>query len=212
MELKILYEDNHLIAVDKPVGVPVELGGGVKPLTEYIKEYLAEKYNKTGNVFLGIIHRLDQPVTGVIIFAKTSKGASRLSEQFRERTVKKIYHALIEGELKKDGEFVGKLQKDERNRKAIIGIGSEIRLKYRVLGTGSGKTLVEVDLGTGKFHQIRAILSDMGHPIVGDVKYGSKIRMKEGEIALRATELVFRKPTVDETVSIKVEKAGWEVL
>ena len=213
MELKVLYEDNHLIAIDKPAGIPVEPGSGVESLSEYVKEYLKEKYGKPGNVFLGIVHRLDQPVTGVIVFAKTSKGASRLSEQIRDRKVKKIYHALIEGELEKDGEFSGFLEKDEKNRKAILGKeGKEARLKYKVLAHKAGKTLIEVDLGTGRFHQIRAVMSGLGHPVVGDVKYGSKIRLPEGEIALRATELSFKKPTEDEMLNIKVEKAAWENL
>lgn len=213
MKLKVLYEDNHLIAVDKPAGIPVEPGGGVRPLTEYVKDYLKEKYNKPGNVFLGIIHRLDQPVTGVIVFAKTSKGASRLSEQIRDRKVKKVYHALIEGELKKDGEFVGFMEKDKATRKATIGAeGKEARLKYKVLAHKPDKTLVEVDLTTGRFHQIRAVMSDMGHPVLGDIKYGSKVTLPEGEICLRAVELSFKKPTEDGMLDIKVEKAAWENL
>ena len=213
MKLKVLYEDNHLIAVDKPAGIPVEPGGGTRPLTEYVKDYLREKYNKPGNVFLGIIHRLDQPVTGVIVFAKTSKGASRLSEQIRDRKVKKVYHALVEGELKEDGEFVGFMEKDKTTRKAAIGAeGKEARLKYKVLAHKPDKTLVEVDLTTGRFHQIRAVMSDMGHPVLGDIKYGSKVTLPEGEICLRAVELYFKKPTEDGMSDIKVEKAAWENL
>ena len=213
MKLKVLYEDNHLIAVDKPAGIPVEPGGGTRPLTEYVKDYLREKYNKPGNVFLGIIHRLDQPVTGVIVFAKTSKGASRLSEQIRDRKVKKVYHALVEGELKEDGEFVGFMEKDKTTRKAAIGAeGKEARLKYKVLAHKPDKTLVEVDLTTGRFHQIRAVMSDMGHPVLGDIKYGSKVTLPEGEICLRAVELSFKKPTEDGMLDIKVEKAAWENL
>ena len=211
-KLNILYEDNHLIAILKPAGVPVEPGGGSKPLTEYVRDYLREKYKKPGNIFLGIVHRLDQPVSGIIVFAKTSKGASRLSEQFRAGTVKKIYHALVAGEVKNGGEFSGFITKDLRKRTAeITEAGKAARLKYEVIGLGSGKTLLRIDLGTGRFHQIRAVLAGLGYPIEGDVKYGSSTRLPEGEIALRARELILKKATTDETVTLRAPEAEWEV-
>lgn len=210
-ELKVLYEDNHLIAVMKPAGVPVEPGGGSKPLTEYVRDYLREKYDKPGNIFIGIVHRLDQPVSGVLVFAKTSKGASRLSEQFRAGEVGKIYHALVAGEINKSGEFSGFIEKDSRTRKArLTDVGKEARLKYEVVVSGSGKTLLRINLGTGRFHQIRAILASLGHPIEGDVKYGSRKRFPGGEIALRARELSFKKAAADEVVSITAPEAWWE--
>lgn len=210
-KLKVLYEDNHLIAVLKPAGVPVEPGGGTKPLTEYVREYLREKYKKPGNIFLGIAHRLDQPVSGAIVFAKTSKGASRISEQFREGEVKKIYHALVFGEIKKGGEFFGSIEKDNQTRKArLTGSGKEARLKYEVIASGLGKTLLKIDLGTGRFHQIRAVFASLGYPIEGDIKYGSRTRLPGGEIALRARELAFRRATTEGEVVVKAPEARWE--
>lgn len=224
-EIKIIYEDNHLIVVDKPAGIPVEGNDRNKnSLLENIKTMIKERDKKEGNVFLGIVHRLDQSVTGLIIFAKTSKGASRLSEQFRERQIEKVYEAFVEGKMnQKKGEIVLYFAKNETGRKATVSDrffkGSlEGVMYYRVLETIKYKdkeySKLEVELETGRFHQIRASLSFIGHPVVGDVKYGSMMNIRNGEeIGLRAVKLKFKRATLnqdvidedDEFIKLKVE-------
>ena len=212
MDLKVLYEDNHLIAVYKPSGVLVqEDKTGDSSLLDQVKYYLKNKYHKPGKVFLGLVHRLDRPVSGVIIFAKTSKGASRLSEQFREHTVEKIYHALVVGKpTQEKGELTHYLQKNEKNNKVIISSqpfkdAQEARLHYEIINTKEKFSLLKIKLGTGRSHQIRAQLSEMGHPIVGDVKYGAPAPLPDKSLALCATSLTFQTATGEETKKIEVE-------
>ncbi len=213
MDLKVLYEDNHLIAVYKPAGVLVQgnKSGDISMLEE-VKMYLKNKYQKPGNVFLGLIHRLDRNVDGVVLFAKTSKGASRLSEQFREHTVEKIYHAWVEGVPgNKNGRLTNYLRHDENQNKTEIcneGQGDRAELAYELVRTegefSKGFTLLKVILKTGRHHQIRAQLSYIGHPIVGDIKYGSKIKLSEQRIALTATSLTFETATVRERKIVSI--------
>lgn len=244
--LRVLYEDNHLIAVYKPAGVLVQGGGFAESegkdagenLMDEVKKYLKEKYKKTGDVFLGLIHRLDRNVAGVVLFAKTSKGASRLSEQFREHTVEKIYHAWVEGVLsKRPTGQAGAGQADvailknylvhhERNNKTEV-FDEEVQgsdyaeLSYEIVdekGEGAtAKTLIKIKLKTGRQHQIRAQFSHLGHPILGDVKYGSTKAFTDQHIALYATELHFDTATpvlgatevARQVISIPVPEELW---
>lgn len=211
--MNALYEDNHLIAVMKPAGVLVQGDANEREcLLEDVRAYLKEKYQKPGDAFVGLIHRLDRPVSGIVLFAKTSKGASRLSEQFREHTIRKVYHALVEGRMEKEeGEIVSKLEKDEVTKKTRISEdGKEARLAYRVVKEIGKNSLVEIDLGTGRFHQIRAQFASIDHPIVGDKKYGAHVTLPHGDIALAATRLEFKKATGDERVTVEIDVPTWK--
>ncbi len=201
MEIKVLYEDNHLIAVEKPAGVLVQ-----EELLPGVKAYIKEKYQKPGNVFLGLIHRLDRNVSGIILFAKTSKGASRLSEQFREHSNQKIYHAWVEGVPKQATATLKNylLKNEEKNVTKVFDKevpGSQYaELSYEVIKSEEHPefgmcTLVKVILKTGRSHQIRAQLSYIGCPIVGDVKYGAQKALPDQSLKLVATELHFDTAT-----------------
>lgn len=211
--MEILYEDNHLIAVFKPAGILTQADdSGAKCLMDDVKKYLKEKYQKPGNVFLGLLHRLDCNVGGIVLFAKTSKGASRLSEQFRERTVKKQYHAVIEGVLiEKKQTLVHFLKKDSGKNKVEIFNNDDdpdakrVELDYEVVKSNGKFSLLKINLHTGKSHQIRAQLSFIGHPIVGDAKYGSKEKLKDDSIALCATSLSFQTATGGKNKTIAVD-------
>lgn len=205
-KINILYEDNHIIAVEKPSGVLID------DLMERVKLFLKEKYSKPGNVYLGMVHQLDRPVSGIVLFGKTSKGASRLSEQFRDRETGKIYHAWVEGNIKGTDTISNYIKKDENRRKAFV-YSEEVRdsklaeLDYAAVkkekieattahpgkpGSPDVITLVKVRLKTGRFHQIRAQLARAGHPVIGDVKYGSKISFPDSHIELAATSMTFK--------------------
>lgn len=207
--LRVLYEDNHVIAVVKPARVPIQGDiSGDSSLLELVKAYLKAKYEKPGNVFLGLVHRLDRPVSGVVVFAKTSKAASRLSESFRTRDVEKVYQAWVEGSVKGQGQLKHFL-KSEEGRPVEVRANSfegakEAILNYRVLETGSEKSLLEITLLTGRKHQIRAQLGIIGHAILGDKKYGSKFKFREGEIALTAVRLKFPHPTKEESILVEL--------
>lgn len=210
--LKVLYEDNHLIAVVKPAGILVQGDeSGDESLMDVVKTYLKEKYQKPGNVFLGLIHRLDRNVSGIVIFAKTSKGASRLSEQFRSHSTKKIYHALVEGHLAKaEGVLKDFLDKDEKNMKAVISKkGKEAILSYHVVKEIGSNTLVRIELETGRFHQIRAQFAHAGHPLVGDVKYGAHSPLPDQKIALSATELECKTAVGDQLIHLEIPVPEW---
>ncbi len=208
--LSVLFEDNHAVAVFKPPGVPVAPdASGDLCLFDMVKRYLKETYKKPGNVFLGLVHRLDRPVSGVVVFAKTSKGASRLSEQFRMRTVSKVYHALVVGVFKTNhGVLRNFLKKNERHsvRRAVCDDrdGDLAELSYDVVSTNGIFSLVTVYLHTGKFHQIRAQLSAAGCPIVGDVKYGASEPLPDASICLIANELAFFTATTHERIVLRV--------
>jgi 23S rRNA pseudouridine1911/1915/1917 synthase len=207
--MKVLYEDNHLIAVYKPAGILVQGDkSGEITLMDEVKKYLKEKHNKPGNVFLGLLHRLDRPVSGIILFAKTSKGASRLSEQFRNHTVKKIYQAVVEGKPKNDQQIlVNFLKKDEQKNKVEVFDkevpgSQQAELFYKVLRSNKKHSLLEVELKTGRPHQIRAQLSHIKCPIVGDIKYGASFVLPDKLIALSAIELTFKLPTQEAVKTI----------
>lgn len=199
-ELEVLFEDNHLLVVNKPAMLPtMGVAEGAPSLLKLAKEYIARKYQKPGNVYLGIVSRLDTPVTGVTILARTSKAAARLSEEFRERRVQKIYWAVVEGKPHPpDDTLVHHLRKDERHRKAHVthadapGAQSAI-LKFRTLCSTGGLSLLEIELETGRKHQIRVQLAKHGFPIIGDRKYGSARGFGRG-IALHARQLIVAHP------------------
>ncbi|MEK7645911.1 MAG: RluA family pseudouridine synthase [Patescibacteria group bacterium] len=216
MDIKVLYEDNHLIAAYKPAGVLVQKGEGPEhdddTLYWQVKMFLKERDQKPGNVFLGVLHRLDRVVSGIVLFAKTSKGAARLSEQIRERTITKIYHAVVEGHVDlEESMLIDTIRKDSGSIKAIVGgdasieLGNEAVLYYWRLQSNQKYSLLKIQLETGRFHQIRAQLSAIGHPIVGDVKYGASEALTDRSIMLCATELHFKTATSDENIKISIE-------
>ena len=204
--MKILYEDNHVIALVKPPGLAtMGLPDGKETLFTQTKAYIKEKYAKPGEVYLGVVSRLDVPVSGIILFARTSKAAARLNEQFREHTVKKIYAALVEGAIfPVEGECVDYLCEDGRHRKVWRtqpGEGKECKLRYRKLRQLDRCSLIEIQLETGRKHQIRAQLASRGFPIKGDIKYGAKMSFPDG-IALHAWKLTFSHPTTKERIEL----------
>ena len=201
-DLQVLYEDNHLLVVLKPAGVLAQgdVTGDVS-LLEIGKQWLVQKYQKPGNVFLGLVHRLDRPVSGIVVFAKTSKAANRLCVQFRERAVQKTYLAVVEGRLASPADkLVHYIQKRTGNRRVHIfrephEKSDRAELSYQVLEETADKSLVQVQIHTGRHHQIRAQLSAIGHPILGDHKYRSSIQLANRAIALCAFQLGFSHPT-----------------
>ncbi len=222
--LKILYEDNHLIAVYKPAGTLVQGDkSGDASLMDEVKAHIKRVYNKPGNVFLGLIHRLDRNVDGIVLFAKTSKGASRLSEQWRERTVKKVYHAWVMGIVNdKEKTLVNFLKHDESQNFAEVfdvetrgADKAELSFDLIKVEKDNDKTgdfsLLKISLKTGRHHQIRAQLSHYGHPIVGDSKYGSTVRLPDQKIALTETSLTFKTATTDEekTITLEIPEKTW---
>lgn len=217
--LEVLYEDNHLLALVKPAGLAtMGLADDQPTLLTYARQYIKEKYHKPGNVYLGVISRLDAPVTGVVVFARTSKAARRLTEQFRTRTVEKSYWAVVEGLLRPEtGSYVDWLGEDERHRRMhIVGRtmpgAKEARLSYRWLKTLPEASLVEIALETGRKHQIRLQLAHHGHPIVGDRKYGSQRKFPAG-IALHARRLVVAHPVSEKPVELVAPlPSAWRAL
>ena len=203
----MLYEDNHLIAVVKPAGV-LSQGDktGDSSILDEVRKYIKDKYEKPGNVFLGLLHRLDRPVSGIMLFAKTSKGAARLSEQFRNHAVEKTYHALVLGKPEKaKGVLVNFLIKDEKLKKAREKAGGEqARLHYEVIQFNGKCSLLKIKIEGGKFHQIRSQLSLAGFPILGDVKYGAGQPFPDESILLCATGLSFKAATTDEMVNLMI--------
>jgi 23S rRNA pseudouridine1911/1915/1917 synthase len=200
-QLDVLYEDNHLLVVVKPAGIPTQgVSSDRESLLVLAREYVKRKYGKPGNVYLGVVSRLDTPVSGAIVFARTSKSARRLNEQFRARTVRKVYWALVEGNPSpSSGECVDWVIHDDRRRRMQIARpgtaeAQEARLAYRRVRTFSGISLLEVELQTGRKHQIRVQLAHRGWPIVGDTRYGSRHSFPAG-IALHARRLMLVHPT-----------------
>ena len=193
----ILLYDNHILVVDKPAGIATQ-----PDLTELAKAWVKKKFNKPGNVFLEPIHRLDKPVAGVVLFARTSKALSRLQEQMRERQIEKIYEAWVEGSPKQQrGELRHHLLHGSF-RAEISTDGKEAILEYEVMKKEKNHSELRIRLHTGRYHQIRAQLSAVGCPVLGDAKYGSHVTWKDG-IALYARELSFKHPVTQEQVTVK---------
>lgn len=204
-----LYEDNHVIVVSKRVGEIVQGDKtGDEPLSETVKAYLKEKYRKPGEVFLGVVHRLDRPVSGVVLFARTSKALSRLSEMFRTRSVRKTYWAIVGNQPPaSEGTLTHWLTRNPKNNTAraydreVPGSKQAI-LDYRIVGRSDRYWLLEVDLHTGRHHQIRCQLAKMGCPIRGDLKYGAPRSNPDGGISLHARRIVFEHPVSHQTVDV----------
>lgn len=196
----VIYEDNHLLAVYKPSGLLVQGDRtGDICLLDLGKRWLKARYRKPGNVFLAMVHRLDRPVAGVVLFARTSKAAGRLSRQFRERSVDKHYLAVVGGSVSKEADrLIDHIERRDRLSRVVptpTDRSQEARLHYTVLGRDSGKSLLKVCLETGRRHQIRIQLAHMGHPILGDLRYGAATPLPGREIALLAHELKVDHPT-----------------
>lgn len=203
---RILYEDNHLIAVNK-IASEIVQGDKTGDLTlpDTIKAYLKEKYRKPGNVFCGVIHRLDRPTSGVVLFAKTSKALERMNEQFRLKEIEKTYLALVEGNLEGNGTIINHLRKNEKQNKSYVvnqAMGKEAKLRYEAIKAYNHYTLVKIVLETGRHHQIRCQLANMGFPIKGDLKYGAKRSNKDGSIGLHAASISFHHPTTKELILV----------
>ncbi len=211
--LKVIYEDNHYIAVNKPAGWLVQADStGDLTLAELVKQYIKIRYKKPGDVFLGIVHRLDRPVSGVLFFARTSKGLSRMNKLFKEREMEKTYLAIVkERPYPIEGELIHYLIKDrEKNKvKAYDFKSSRAKnakkavLTYKLIGEKEGYHLLEVNLKTGRPHQIRVQLSKLGSPIWGDLKYGSPQPLDDGSIGLHCIHMKFMHPVKKEPVFVK---------
>lgn len=202
--INIIYEDNHLLVVEKPINVPVQADkSGDEDLLTMLKKYLKEKYNKPGEVYLGLVHRLDRPVGGVMVFAKTSKAASRLSKQVQKHEFKKIYMAVIEGKVSESGTFKDKLKKDEKtNITRVSEDGKEAELSYNLIGFVNNLSLVRISLKTGRSHQIRVQFASRKIPLYGDQKYNPNA--VKNQIALFASKLEFKHPITKEVMSFEL--------
>ena len=207
--MEVIYEDNHLIAVDKTCREIVQGDKtGDTPLSEQLKAWLKEKYQKPGNVFVGVTHRLDRPVSGVVLFAKTSKALARLNEMFRLGQVKKTYWAIVTARPpQEEGELIHYLVRNEQQNKSYAydrerqGSKQAI-LHYRLIATSDRYWLLEVDLKTGRHHQIRCQLSKMGCPIKGDLKYGAPRSNPDGSISLHARRIRFVHPVSKQSIDL----------
>lgn len=204
--INIIYEDNHLIVVEKPINIPTQEDNTKdKDLLTILKEYIKEKYNKPGNVYLGLVHRLDRPVGGIMVFARTSKAASRLSEQVRNKTFKKTYNAVVIGNIENTGKLKDYLLKDEkRNIVKVDGKGKEAILNFKKLNFKDNMSLVEINLETGRSHQIRVQMSHHGYPLFGDQKYNKTAKVGE-QIALFAKKIEFVHPTTNELLTFELD-------
>lgn len=218
--LQVLYEDNHLIVINKRVGDIVQGDKtGDQPLSDVVKEYIKEKYNKPGEVYLGVVHRLDRPTTGIVLFAKTSKALTRLNEMFKNRDTKKTYWAVVkDAPNEPKGILEHYLKKNPKNNtsKAHVKEVPEsklARLDYTVIATLTNYTVLEINLHTGRHHQIRSQLSAIGSPIKGDLKYGFNRSNPDGGIHLHARKLEFIHPVAKTPVSIVAplpDEATWK--
>lgn len=212
--MKIFYEDNHIIVAYKPKGVLSQADGSNKPdMLTLLKEYIKDKYNKPGNVYLGLVHRLDTNTSGIMVFARTSKAAARLSEAIKNHELKKKYIATVEGIISNTEykELESYLLKNELERKSYINKnGQQAILRYRLLSNYKINNIdvsdIEIDLKTGRFHQIRCQMSSIGHPLFGDKKYGSKNNIDENNFPLEAYYLSFPHPTTKEILEFKTKE------
>jgi 23S rRNA pseudouridine1911/1915/1917 synthase len=208
--IDIIYEDNHLIVINKPVGKLVQGDStGDEPLSETLKLYLKKKYNKPGNVYLGVVHRLDRPTSGVLVFSKTSKALSRLNKQFSERETKKTYWAVVENmPSQQEAKLIHHLKRNHKQNKSYaypkpIPDSKKAILNYKLIKSLDNYYLLEIDLETGRHHQIRAQLSAIGCTIKGDLKYGAKRSNSNGGIHLHAKRLQINHPVKKEIMTFE---------
>lgn len=219
--MNVIYEDNHLIIVSKKSGEIVQGDKtGDEPLSETVKRYIKEKYQKPGNVFLGVVHRLDRPVSGLVVFAKTSKALTRLNEMFRKGEVHKTYWAIVQSMPDDmEGTLTHWLVRNEKQNKSYVyphevPHSKKAILHYQVINTSDRYTLLEINLMTGRHHQIRCQLSQMGCPIKGDLKYGAKRSNQDGSISLLARKIEFVHPVSKENIRVEApvpEDNLWQV-
>ena len=204
--INIIYEDNHLLVVEKPVNIPVQEDSSKDmDFLTLLKDFIKQRDDKPGNVFLGLIHRLDRPVGGIMVFAKTSKCASRLSEQVRNRTFKKTYYAIVEGKVEKKETLIDKLLKDTKtNIVKVDKSGKEAILEYELIDYKDNLSLVRINLKTGRSHQIRVQFSSRGHALYGDQKYNSNSKVGE-QIALFANSITFNHPITKELLNFEID-------
>lgn len=207
-KINIIYEDNHLLVVEKPVGIPVQEDKSKDiDMIRLLKDYRIKNENKSGNAYIGLVHRLDRPVGGIMVFAKTSKAASRLSEEIRNNTFHKTYLAVIKGTLKnKENTLNDYLIKNEKENKSYVTSkdkGKASSLKYKVISEKDSLSLVEINLITGRSHQIRVQFSSRNHPLVGDSKYGNN--PNNIDIALFAQSITLVHPTTKETLTFTLK-------
>lgn len=217
--LDVLFEDNHLLAVNKPAGLPVQGdASGDEHLLDLAAAWLQKKYNKPGLAFIGLIHRLDRPVSGVVVLAKTSKGLSRMNELFRSKQTVKIYHAITAKSLpNEEGTLIHHLGKDSKTHRALTYLKpgkntKEAVLHYKLLKSGKN-FLYEIQLETGRFHQIRAQMAKSGSPLLGDLKYGAVKALPDRSIGLHSYSLQFEHPITKENIYIQAkypQKAWWD--
>lgn len=216
--MKVIYEDNHIIIVNKQAGEIVQGDKtGDRTLADDVKAYIKEKYAKPGDVFLGVVHRLDRPVSGVVVFARTSKALSRLNDMFRTGKIQKTYQAIVPATEKSaatpDGEWITVdtwLTRNERQNKAFshqreVAGSKRAVLDYRIIGRGDRYNLLEVRLHTGRHHQIRCQLSSLGMPIKGDLKYASPRSNPDGSISLHARHIAFEHPVSHQAIDVTAD-------
>jgi 23S rRNA pseudouridine1911/1915/1917 synthase len=209
--LKVIYEDNHLLVIEKPVNIPMQEDASKdEDLLTMAKAYIKEKYSKPGDVYLGLVHRLDRPVGGVCVFARTSKAAGRLSRQIQDHTFRKQYLAVVEDNgLKDSGHFEDFLLKDEKtNTVRVDPKGKKAILDYEVLKRKDGLALVAVDLLTGRSHQIRVQFSSRNHPLWGDQRYNPNAK-KGQQIALWSRRIIFEHPVSKQLLSFESQPSGY---
>ena len=207
MTFTVLYVDNHLLAVCKPAGMLTQGDRtGDTSLLELCRTYVKQQFNKPGNVFLGLVHRLDRPVSGVVVLARTSKAAARLSAQFRARQVQKTYWALVEGKIPAEGSLVDRLgRRGTRSHVAKETPGVLAELQFTRLGYRQGISWVEITLGTGRHHQIRVQFAHYGYPLVGDLRYGAAQPFTRHALALHARTVSLRHPTRSQALTFIAE-------
>lgn len=208
--MNVVYEDNHIIIVNKQSGEIVQGDKtGDTPLSDIVKQYIKEKYNKPGNVFLGVVHRLDRPVSGLVVFAKTSKALSRLNEMFRTGDVHKTYWAIVKkNDIAPEATLTDWLTRNERQNKSYahnreVPGAKKAVLSYKVRSMSDNYMLLEIRLMTGRHHQIRCQLAHMGCPIKGDLKYGSPRSNPDGSISLMSRRVEFVHPVSKETIAVE---------